>query len=174
MSFYIPKPMSNEYDNLRCLDSEDAVLFSSFMKNHYRHRLISTWVPINVQIEPMEKPGDFPSFIARHLVFTQKSWQIMYPLIANSVEPLELNSATDKYTVIKIVDIVDCLDYSKSIYRRSGGGILLIDSYVFNEDLIRAKNIFWLPEAYQTIVSETFKNCVESNGLEGLVFEKVT
>lgn len=166
--------MSDEYDNLRCVNPEDAVVFSSFMKNHYRHRLSSTWLPINVQIEPVGKPGDFPSFIARHLVFTKKSWGIMYPLIASSVEPLELNSVADRYTVIKIVDIIDCLDYSRSTYRRSAGGILLIDSYVFNEDAVEAKNIFWLPEAYQTIVSETFKKCVENNGLEGLVFEKIT
>jgi hypothetical protein len=174
MNFYMPRPMANEYDNLRCVNPEDAVLFSSFMKNHYRHQQKNVWNPIDVKVEPIGKHGDFPSFISCHLVFTDKSWEIVYPLIASSIEPLILNSTEGAYTTIKIVDIVDCLDYSRSTYKRSAGGILLIDSYIFKEELVKEKNIFWLPEAYQTIVSDTFKDCVESSGLEGLAFEQIT
>jgi hypothetical protein len=49
-----------------------------------------------------------------------------------------------------------------------------IVSYVFKTEIIKDQHFFTIPEAFAyNFVSQTFKDCVEANGLEGLIFRKI-
>ncbi|WP_422665606.1 imm11 family protein [Anabaena sp. PCC 7938] len=121
----------------------------------------------------MGQAGDFPSFIGHHLVCTKRAWQLIQPIITNSVELLPLTCREAQYFVIKINDLVDPLDYSKSIYEDGFGGLIKVKSYVFNDEIIKNKHMFWFSRGYLTVVSETFKTFVEDHHLKSLIFRQL-
>ncbi len=59
--------------------------------------------------------------------------------------------------------------------RTSSGRIMLIDKYEFEKETVSGKHIFTVEglPTLGTVVSEFFKEIVEKNGLEGLIFKKV-
>jgi hypothetical protein len=174
MNWYRPIIEADDYDGLACINREDNVFVSNFNRDWYRYQKNVEWKRILVEIYSEGQAGDFPSFLAQELVFNERAWQIIQPLIANSVEPLPLVGTDGKqYITVKVIDILDCLDYSQSVYRQSAGGFIQVDSYVFQEDSIVGKNIFWLPKAYHVVVSQNFKDVIEDNKLEGLSFRKL-
>ncbi|GBE91136.1 imm11 family protein [Nostoc cycadae] len=174
MNWYRPIIEADDYDGLVCINREDAVFVSNFNKDWYRYKKNVEWKTIIVETYSEEQVGDFPSFLAQELVFNERSWQIIQPLITNSVEPLPLICKDrTQYITIKILDLVDCLDYSQSVYRQSAGGFIQIDLYVFHEAMIASKDIFWLSKAYHAVVSQKFKDIVEENKLKGLSFRKL-
>lgn len=174
MNWYRPIPKADDYYGLLSLSREDNFFLVNFHKDWYRYQKSTQWREIRVEIDPVGKVGDFPSFQGRDIVFTEKSWSIMQPLIANAVEPLPL-FCTDghQYTLIKIIDLVDCLDYSKSIYEDAVGGFLRVKYYVFKEKMIDNKNIFWLKKAHHPVVSQRFKDTVDKHHLQGIEFRKL-
>jgi hypothetical protein len=175
MNWYRPIADSDKYDGLVCVNREDAVFIANFNRDWYRYRKKNEWKNIFVEIAPEEGVGDFPSFLAQCIVFNEKSWKLLQALIADAIEPLPLISTDgNQYITIKVLDLVDCLDYSQSVYRQSAGGFIQVSSYVFQqEDNIVGKHIFWLPKAYHAVVSEEFKNLVEQNQLKGLIFKQL-
>jgi len=171
MSWYNPIPEANDYHGLMTMSYEDNFFLSNFHRDWYRYRKRTEWRKIQVEIDPTGEVGDFPSFQGHDLVFTEKSWKIMQPLINDVVEILPL-SCTDgcEYKLIKILDIIDCLDYSKSVYEDAIGGFVTVESYVFHEEAIKDKHIFWFSKGHHAVVSERFKDVVEEHQLKGLDF----
>jgi hypothetical protein len=175
MYFYRPKPLADSYDNLAISQDADRKWFIEFRRQYYLNDITNPWRSIMTEVIPMDRTGDFPSFVGLNLVFSERAWNYLEDLISDSVEALPMETITGEiFFYIKVLEKIDCIDYSKSIWRKNSSGLIMVESYVFQEDLIRNKNIFWLPCNNHFIVSELFKDKVERLSLEGLHFEKLT
>jgi hypothetical protein len=145
--------------------------------------IADSWVPRAVHLFVYEgeeaKPlGDFPSlFGGVPPVFSKRAIEILNPLIADSTEILPLMGLEGEFSVVNVIDVVDCLDHQRSEYIRfeSSGRIMHIEHYVFKKDYLKNKHIFRIPEEVVSavFVSDAFKTLVEQNRLEGLIFKKV-
>jgi len=78
--------------------------------------------------------------------------------------------------VLNVINMVDCLDYDKSVLRRwEDGRVSEIDEFAFHYSIVSQHDIFKIPEKNRThiFVSDKFKATVEENGLIGFKFTEV-
>ncbi|MEG3928598.1 hypothetical protein QUA81_20875 [Microcoleus sp. F6_B4] len=177
MNIYNPKPEANIYDSLLAVNEEDEILLLHFLGDLHWYEVPEVWQPIPVEVYSKGKPGDFPSIVALHLTLSERAARILQPIMGESVEllPVVCTTTGERYFAIKVLDVVDCLDHSRSVVGRNShsGRVTVIDSFAFKDGCIGDRNIFRLPELNRALVSQTFKDCVENNGLEGLIFKQV-
>jgi hypothetical protein len=170
-----------EYVNAR-VEDRDLLFFSSGQP------LSGTWVPVpvlldhrlvdNVMEEPQPRKGDFPSLYGATPIFSERAWETLYPLVGGSVEALPLiHPSGEKYFAINVLDVVDCLDLTKTKLTRNDvtGRVSSIQEYHFRQHLLTGKHIFKLPETkgLEVLVSEEFKQAVETSELKGLIFRRL-
>ncbi len=167
------------YDALYCNDDSEYRLILRFFGYYPYHQDKSpkVWKPITVKIDPRHKKGDFPS-LCPFLVFSSRARKVLQPLIGNYVEflPLKLEGDLEQYAIIKIKQRTDCLDYSRAEVKRfsHSGRVMRVLKFAFKKGSLNNKNFFNIPEETAGIfVSDKFKNCVEDNNLEGLIFREV-
>ena len=180
MNIYIPQPNCDDYDSFYRLDQEQSFDILNRFLNLGKYQQIeekSAWIPLEVKIESYDtKRGDFFSVIAGVFACNQKAWDILAPLIKDSVQLLPLRCDQGNFNILKVINIIDCLDYSKAnLFRfQETGRVLGIRKYAFKEQLIRNQHFFAIPEQkFGILVSQTFKDLVEKNQLEGLTFKQV-
>jgi hypothetical protein len=140
--------------------------------------LAGWWKPIPIEVDSSTGPaGDFPSLYRRAPVFSEQAWEALGPLVAHVAEALPIIYPNDrKYFVINVLDMVDCLDHSTSIIDRySDGRISHVEHYTFHPDRLTGKHFFKIPESagLEVLVSDEFRQAVESHGLKGLVFQQL-
>jgi hypothetical protein len=116
--------------------------------------------------------GNFP-YLAAVPVFSERAVNELFPLIEQSVQILPLACDEDSLYIINVIDIVDCLDKTRSKLKRfSQGGVMRIEHHVFREEAICDKHFFKIPElSVPVYVSDTFKAVVEDKGLKGLLWK---
>jgi hypothetical protein len=130
--------------------------------------------PYREEDRTVGKAGDFPSLIGGVPVFSLRAWEVLRPLIDNTVEALPLETDGGSYYMIHVLDHIDALDYARAeVTRFSEGDVMWVDSYAFKPGLLKGKHMFKLPESARSLVyvSEAFKTLVEKAGLEGLNLE---
>lgn len=187
MNIYKYVPDSDKYD---CLDNmQDWDVFWTGTL------LAPSWTPISVPYYARYgQPSDFPHLCGPLPVFSKRAWHALQPLISKAVEALPLICDTEMiplprgerkivpagpfgpYFAINVLDIVDCLDHDRSeITLYSNGAVMMVDSYAFKAGCLKDKHILKLPETrdLEVLVSEQFKNVVETNKLQGLKFPRV-
>ena len=139
------------------------------------------WQPIRVSLFQYEgedrKPmGDFPSFGGVvPLIISKMALDALLPLIGADVEPLDLTTDFGPYLALNVF-ARDCLDLSKTEFKRfKSGRIRGVEHYVFRNDHLEGHHIFRLPqEIMSRIFADTsFKEAVESHGLQGLHFDEI-
>lgn len=140
--------------------------------------IASAWKPITAELDDTAgRSGDFPSLLGGVPVFSETAWLVLEPLIRSSAEALPINSSDGAYYIIHVLDIVDCLDHDRSkIVRLPSGGVMDVEKYVFKEGCLKDKHIFRLPETIPqqfVQVSETFRELVKKNELQGLIFRRL-
>lgn len=137
------------------------------------------WTPVQVKrMEPEKKLelGDAPGFTIP--VFSRRALEILYPIIKDSVEVLELKFPEEEFYGINIISVLDVIDYSKSQYRTFSDGkkIMAFQKYVFKMCReLEINNIFKIVDEKRrrAFVSDRFKNAVEENNLKGFKFKLV-
>ncbi|HEY0601659.1 MAG TPA: DUF1629 domain-containing protein, partial [Herpetosiphonaceae bacterium] len=105
--------------------------------------------------------------------FNERAWQVLEPLLGQSVEALPLRTDEHTYYAINVLVVLDCLDMDRSeIQYFPSGGIMYIDRYVFEEGCVDEHPIFKIQgaELKEVLVSEQVKAVVEQNHLAGFVF----
>jgi len=141
----------------------------------------ATWKPLRVEwfIEKEEdrKPvGDFPTIAGIvPLIMSEKARTKLTDVIQENVEFLPLEASFGIYYAAN-VHVVDCLEREKSqLIRFSDGGIMRVERYAFNTDILKGMHIFRIPEEVlsRTFVDEDFKSAAEEHGLKGLTFHEV-
>jgi hypothetical protein len=163
---------SDKYDSVSLANRDDLTEYIEMVTQHYRFRVKISWHRFAARINSLNNPGDFPSFMG-DLVLTQKSWEVLKHLIKRDVKLTVLRTETEDFFLLKIMSVIDALDYEKAKYHSRTAEMIGIESYVFREELIAGKHIFYQPRANETIVSQTFKDTVERFELRGLIFKKL-
>ncbi|WP_339848480.1 suppressor of fused domain protein [Paenibacillus sp. FSL W7-1088] len=111
------------------------------------------------------------------LVLKERAANILSDLLEDKVELLPVHHNKEKYYVMNILNILDCVDIDQSIPSKYGG----FKNFVFEENEIQNQHIFkTLSYNYeiqnepfissQTFVSDEFKQRVEEAGLQGFRF----
>jgi len=166
----------NTYQSFQLLDQRRALnLLDELNRND--KRLSESWKIVDVTffrgddgIDEHKPLGDFVDFIGPAV--SVKARSILEPLISNTVEFLPLKADTGVYFAMK-VHWVDCLDVENSKVKGfDDGAIMRVIEYAFHWDRLEDIHIFHLPKlcGSSLFVSDKFKEVVEKNKLEGLIF----
>jgi uncharacterized protein DUF1629 len=160
-------PTFNLLDGIRRGDVWSPVPFERWPTRHPSYR------------KNRGKPVDFPSLMGLGLAFSERALEVLDPLVSQSIEALPLdcvNCGQDKFFVINVLDVVDCLDVPRCIYEEAHPGYFLwIDRYAFRPGSVEGHHIFKVPQQIvgSVLVSPEFKRRVEESGLVGAVFREV-
>lgn len=171
---------ANDYDNFTMCNGTDWTRFIEYrfdgksMKN--------TWIPFCVREDEKIRKGDKPSFSGSLPVFSRKAVKVLKKYLDNNTEILPLmyrkknHFSKEEYFVINVTNLVDCIDYERAEVKRfkNSGEILRFIKYAFKPEAIKNVHIFKVPEdCVAVLVSDEFKNLVESSGLKGFLFIEV-
>ncbi len=137
------------------------------------------WTPLAVRRANWRKGmelSDAPCCIFP--VFRREVLDALCPLIAGSVEELELVCHDGNYCGINVTAVLDVIDYTKSkrIYCDEKQKIPVFERYAFRDCLeLRQHHIFKIVDEPQrwAFVSDVFKQAVESMGFTGFIFRLV-
>lgn len=137
------------------------------------------WIPLKVKQMNSRKNiklSDAPLFFLP--VFSKRAVDVLYPLIGDSVELLELDFSEGQYFAIHVTNVLNVIDYDKSKYVMFSDNkkIMMFEKYAFRLcDEIKQSHIFKIVDEplKWAFVSDTFKNMVEESGLKGFIFRLV-
>lgn len=131
---------------------------------------------------PRDKEGDFFT-IGGPLVFNQKAYKIIHPILEPYCEWLPLNLDGESLYVLNLLLLSNCLNKEKSKIEYIGNILYMIHEYSFYPDKMPPVSVFRLqlmPMHHRLFTYEgvlpkekEFKYLVESNQLEGLIFEEI-
>ena len=137
------------------------------------------WTPRRLRLVRSERQfGDFPCLTSSSKVpiFSLRAWRILEPLIGHCCEPLEVILPSDeKFFLINMMEKIDCVDLERSQHNApdDDGAITWIHKFALREEMLVGKHLFnngvW--DSNDLLVDDVFRHAVESNGLEGLLFE---
>lgn len=139
-------------------------------------RAAGSWQAVSVSIYRVGRFGDFPYLTSHVPVFSDKALAALSPLLGDSIEALPLNCRSHQLFAIHVLELLDCLDQSRSLIERfDDGSIMDIERFVFKDDVVKGKHMFRIAQAplKYVLISEEFKKAVEESGLRGLRFPKV-
>ncbi|MDR6224015.1 imm11 family protein [Desmospora profundinema] len=126
--------------------------------------------------------SDFPHFWGESFVpvFSEKALNVVHDLIENQVEILPLSHPEHKYFVIHVLNVIDAIDFDKSLPKRilKSGRKSGFKKYSFVPEKIIGQQMF---KVYyddgrvhsQFFVSDGFKDRVTSSSLVGYEFIEV-
>lgn len=179
MSYFVYRPDANNFAAIGfSLADNDRIVGV-----HYTDKsLADEWIaPVAHGFnDNPETEGDFPSLsnFWRIPVMSQRAWEVLAPIIANSCEALPIIHPTGKpYFIIHVMDTIDGLDLSKSEFtcNPTTGRVNRIQRYVFKPDMLHGKYIFKLPplSGGELILHDDIRNVVTANCLRGLRFKEI-
>jgi hypothetical protein len=118
--------------------------------------------------------GDFPVLPIAAPVFGERAFEVLAPLVKNSVEFIPLICDGEKLYLVNVIDMLDCLDQERSTIKRfSNGSISHVLHYEFtNTALLTGKGIFKLIGKPVTVfVTDAFKKLIDEYELKGLMWK---
>lgn len=178
IKYYLYRPDANNFAGIGVSSADDARVVAV----HYQDSpLSSAWRPIAVHgfDDNPEAEGDFPSLsnFWRIPVFSKRAWDALRPLIGYRCEALPIIHPNDKaFYIIHVMETVDCLDADRSELKRyTDRGIMRVVHYFLRKEMLCGKHIFKLPRqsGAELIVDDEFREAVEGNALDGLVFKEL-
>jgi hypothetical protein len=140
------------------------------------------WDNVEVYTPTEGYKSDFPHFWGESFVpvFSEKALNVVHDLIENQVEILPLRHPEYKYFVIHVLNVIDAIDFDKSLPKRilRSGRKSGFKKYSFKHEKIMGQQIF---KVYyddgrvhsQFFVSDEFKDRVTSSSLVGYEFIEV-
>ncbi len=124
----------------------------------------------------MLKVGDFPHLSPGILVVSSKAYE-MISVYKREVQTIPFKVGENQYYLGNVVNVIDCLDYDKSIIKNfpNSDKILRIKNFSFNQEKLEGETLFKIPElnTSRIFVTREFIKSYEDNSLEGLVFNEV-
>ncbi len=115
--------------------------------------------------------GDFPVFKAGMLTCSRRALVALSPLLEDHVEILPLKCQGYDYSLLNVLTIVDCVDYSRTEAGTWAGGAKRIRGMpYFLPGCVPDVSMFKIQELGGIFVSDEFKQVVERHDLVGLRF----
>lgn len=138
------------------------------------------WIPRTfVKLEPEKKLplSNAPGFLAHIPIFDKKSVDLLNGYLKDAVEILPIQSKDGEFYIINVINVLDCIDYEKSMYRTfpNSDRIMAFQSYAFKEEMLQGVNIFKIKDEPRrsAFITDDFRNCVLENKLVGFKFQLV-
>jgi hypothetical protein len=144
-------------------------------------RLTGSWTPMKFSLfeadYEVDKPiGDFSGIASVvPLIVSSKTRDVLSSFVKDQVEFLPIETEVGDFQALNVM-IVDCLDHSKSKFKRfNDGRIMRVEKYAFKPETLKGLHIFRIPEEVMSriYVDKAFKEIVEENSLTGLDFNKI-
>lgn len=135
------------------------------------------WVPPPVYVyEPKHKVGDFYNFGIAGLITSPRATDALRPHLEAAGELLPLPYQGEEFTVLNVLQCIDCLDQERSEERPG-----YYTKYVFHPDKLAQvpSTLFKIPQTHRGEIlvveglrapHEEFRYAVERAGLKGLLF----
>ncbi|WP_202081757.1 imm11 family protein [Caldalkalibacillus salinus] len=160
------------YEYFGYKNEKDAKVFTFGFRGN---RMADQWEKVELVTYENGKESDFPGFPTP--IFSSTAKQVLDEIISGAVEFLPIYHKNGTYYALNVINIVNGLDYNKSLLIRDKELDIVNDvkRYSFIEDVVRVESIFKLPEfrATRIFVTDLFKKRVEETGLVGFEFHEV-
>lgn len=123
-------------------------------------------------------PGDFPTFHGTGVpAMSGRAWSTLCSLIDSRVEALPLVHDDGELYAVNVLDMIDCLDEERSELARNKATnrVNHVYKYCIRMGMLKGKHIFKTPlkSGAEVFVDQDFRECVEENGLNGLLFREL-
>lgn len=132
---------------------------------------------IKLAIEEKGKFYDLPYMGGGSLVFSEKSFEVLGKMIAEEVQFIDAEIVQDKckLTLINVFNVMDAIDYDRSIpERRLSGRVKGFKKLNFKLEAINSRNLFKTPESgIRIYATDNFRDAVLASKLGGLEFVEV-
>lgn len=152
----------------------------NYFENIDGRSLQDSWNPVEIKVVKSKKKkilSDSPYLNAAAPIFSQKAVEVLNEFLDDSVELLDLNhQKSDKFYLINVVKVLDCIDHSKAEFRRfPNGRIMWCEKYAFHPEKVIGQHIFKIIDTPRglVLVSDEFRDKVLENNLTGFIFEEV-
>lgn len=167
--------MSFEVDKYNFFDGDKIKIEKNI---HFKGKsLIDVWE--NIDVDTYYKKKKIPDgirFTYGAALFNDKALEKLSLYLDGKVEILPFYHEGIKYHVINVLNVIDAVDYDKSVFdRRVDGEIASFSKYVLREEVVKNQHIFKVPvqNTLMIHVSDEFKKCVEDSKLKGFIFEEL-
>jgi hypothetical protein len=161
------------FDNLipvKELSLDEILSFNGISKK-------SEWKPIAVRKMENKELSNAPGFHSHIPVFDGTALDQVSDLILDGAEVLPMLSLDGEFYAINVTDVLDCIDYDKSVFKKFSDGkrIMRFIKYEFIADIVRGKHIFKIVDEplRRPFVSDEFRKRVINNNLLGFKFKLV-
>ena len=161
----------DSYENLTWKKEVDINYIQSFDGTKKK----ADWIPAKIKRMYDREFSNTPGLSPHIPVFDEKAVDVLGDLIAGNAEILPLDCHEGTFYAINVINVMDCIDYEKSIYKTFSDGkrIMRFTKYVFDKRKVEGVNIFKVKD--QTLkrpfVSEEFRKRVVDSKLKGFKFE---
>ncbi|WP_139997173.1 Imm43 family immunity protein [Paenibacillus paridis] len=170
MKIWILLPLDS---NMTLLSIKDNITTNDFKGIPFEN-----WNEITLKAGKKGKSQDYAYFGGGAPVFNNRSLTALKDILNGNVQLLDLR--VEKYDMefkfVNVTNVIDAIDYSKSIARRSlYGKLTSFEKISFIPKSVANQNIFKIAEkpVSSVFVSDKFKNTVESAKLKGFDFIEV-
>jgi hypothetical protein len=161
-------------DNFAAVGPADPAAFDLFDRFDGRP-LGDEWEPVLMESLPTGPRGDFPHLASNVPVITGRAWETLGPHIGEAVEALPVDAQGEQFFALNVLTVLDCVDPERAEFRVLEGTIVGVRRWALRKDVVRGHDIFKArhAELQAVLVSQQFKEWVETGGLRGAVFETV-
>lgn len=169
MNYYRFYPDSDTYDSVdMALEHDPSLAFDGRL-------LADSYQPIEVEVDPLGKRGDFPHMALHVPVCTDRALAVIRPLLPPGSEILPLVVRPPEYGPLHALNIpvFDALDREKAEFEDDGYDMISVDTFAFREDVLGGAAIFRIKGLHLSYcyMNDAFREAVERSGLEGLIFK---
>ncbi|MDD3073833.1 MAG: hypothetical protein PHS56_05325 [Eubacteriales bacterium] len=160
----------NHFDTIATVDEDDWDL--DFCNGE---SLKNTWVPLHFEYLDNRRRGDSPGF--SEPVLSERALTVLSPLISTFSEILPIFVEKEKFYLLNVTTVLDCIDYDNSCFETfpDSNRIMWFQSYSFLPEVVRGMHIFKISDENKRnpFVSDEFRDAVIANKLTGFHFEEV-
>lgn len=160
-------------------DEEEYDKLSDFLFEG--EKLKDVWIPINVYAKYKgtdEIDTDVPMMGDSYFIVNDFALKIFWEIASDELECLDIIYPGKKYTLVNIINVLECLDLEESVYKTYKGDkrrIQKMDKYCFLPKLLQSKNLFKIKNMDGNIMfcSDKLKEALELGGIKGIGFEHI-
>lgn len=129
------------------------------------------WSTPNVKTNYKRQYKDFPSWLPSHPVISIRVKKIIEPFVSKEVEFLPLLHDELELYMLNVTNVLDCIDWQRSIKSVHSNSIIRFDKQVFDFSKIPEDTyMFKIKEnaVITTYITDHFKNLIEQHKIKGL------
>ena len=152
-----------DVDNLE----EDHCLYIDFDGSSVK----AEWSPPKLKTQYKRQYKDFPNLISGKPVISAKVKHIIEPFLRNEVEFLPLLHDELELYMLNVTNLLDCIDWKRSIKSDQSDSIIRFDKQVFDFSKIPDDTyMFKIKEnaVIETYFTDNFKSLIEKHKIKGL------